>query len=182
VKSGDASVVTDHIERFTANGILLKSGKELQADIIVTATGLNMSLMGDIEFSVDGDLVDFAKTWTYKGVMYSGVPNLVNTFGYINASYTLRADLTAEYFCRLIKRCDELGQQQVTPALRAQDQNMTAEPWIRDFSSGYMQRVMHMFPKQGDHSPWLNPQDYFRDRKMFRAEPFDDGALVFTKP
>ena len=182
VKSGAASVVTDHIERFTPKGILLKSGQELEADIIVTATGLNMSLMGDIEFRVDDQLVDFAKTWTYKGLMYSGVPNLINTFGYINASYTLRADLTAEYFCRLINRCDELGKQQVTPELRPQDQNMQAAPWINDFSSGYMQRVMHMFPKQGDHTPWLNPQDYFKDKKMFRNEPFDDGALNFTSP
>ena len=182
VKTGAASVVTDHIERFTPGGILLKSGRELEADIIVTATGLNMSLMGDIEFGVDGEIIDFAKTWTYKGLMYSGVPNLVNTFGYINASYTLRADLTAEYFCRLINRSDELGKKQVTPSLRPQDQTMKAEPWITDFSSGYMERVMHMFPKQGDHTPWLNPQDYFKDKKMFRNEPFDDGALNFTSP
>jgi monooxygenase len=182
VKSEKSSVVTDHIERFTQGGILLKSGRELEADIIVTATGLNMSLMGDIEFKVDGKIIDFAKTWTYKGLMYSGVPNLVNTFGYINASYTLRADLTAEYFCRLINRSDELGKQQATPNLRPEDQTMEPEPWITDFSSGYMQRVIHTFPKQGDHEPWLNPQDYFKDKKMFRTAPFDDGALVFTNP
>ena len=182
VKTGKSSVVTDHIERFTKRGILLKSGKELEADIIVTATGLKMSLMGDIEFKVDGKIIDFAKTWTYKGLMFSGVPNMVNTFGYINASYTLRADLTAEYFCRLINRADELGKQQATPNLRPQDESMHSEPWISEFSSGYMQRAMDMFPKQGDHAPWTNPQNYFKDKKMFRKAPFDDGALVFTNP
>ena len=182
VKSGKSSVVTDHIERFTERGILLKSGKELEADIIVTATGLNMSLMGDIEFEVDDKTIDFANTWTYKGLMFSGVPNMVNTFGYINASYTLRADLTAEYFCRLINHADELGKQQATPNLRPQDQAMKAESWIAQFSPGYMERVMNIFPKQGDHEPWLNPQDYFKDKKMFRKAPFDDGALVFTNP
>jgi cation diffusion facilitator CzcD-associated flavoprotein CzcO len=182
VKTGKSSVVTDHIERFTERGILLKSGQELEADIIVTATGLKMSLMGDIEFKVDDKIIDFAKTWTYKGLMFSGVPNMVNTFGYINASYTLRADLTAEYFCRLINRADELGKQQATPNLRPQDEAMHSEPWISEFSSGYMQRAMDMFPKQGDHAPWTNPQNYFKDKKMFRKAPFDDGALVFTNP
>ena len=114
--------------------------------------------------------------------MFSGVPNMVNTFGYINASYTLRADLTAEYFCRLINRADELGKQQATPNLRPQDETMHSEPWISEFSSGYMQRAMDMFPKQGDHAPWTNPQNYFKDKKMFRKAPFDDGALVFTNP
>jgi monooxygenase len=182
VKAGKSSVVTDHIERFTERGILLKSGKELDADIIVTATGLNMSLMGDIEFEVDDKTIDFANTWTYKGLMFSGVPNMVNTFGYINASYTLRADLTAEYFCRLINRADELGKQQATPNLRPQDEGMKAQSWIAQFSPGYMERVMDIFPKQGDHEPWLNPQDYFKDKKMFRKAPFDDGALVFSNP
>jgi monooxygenase len=182
VKAGKSSVVTDHIERFTEDGILLKSGRELEADIIVTATGLNMSLMGDIKFTVDGETIDFAKTYTYKGLMFSGVPNLVNTFGYINASYTLRADLTAEYFCRLINHADAVGKQQATPNLRPQDQAMEPVSWITDFTAGYMQRVMHIFPKQGDHEPWNNPQDYFKDKKMFRNAPFDDDALVFTNP
>jgi len=102
IKSGKASVVTDHISRFTESGILLKSGQTLEADIIVTATGLNMVVLGGIEFTVDGRVVDFADTWSYKGLMYSGVPNMVNTFGYINASWTLRADIIAEYFCRLV--------------------------------------------------------------------------------
>jgi monooxygenase len=181
IRSGKASIVTDHIERFTETGIALTSGKELDADIIVTATGLNLVVLGELQFSVDGAAVDFAKTWTYKGMMYSGVPNLVCTFGYINASWTLRADLTAEYVCRVINRMDELGVRQVMPRLRESDRDMPPRPWIDGFSSGYMQRMMHRFPKQGDREPWLNPQNYSRDRKMIRFAPLEDGALVFGK-
>ena len=180
IRSGKASIVTDHIERFTATGILLKSGKELRADIIVTATGLNLVVLGEMQFVVDGVPVDFAQTWTYKGMMYSGVPNLVSTFGYINASWTLRADLTSEYVCRLINHMDETGMRQVVPRLRAIDQNMPARPWIDQFSSGYMQRVMHRFPKQGDREPWINPQNYAHDKRMIRFGPLQDGALIFS--
>ena len=182
LKSGKARVVTDLIERITEAGILLKSGEELQADIIVTATGLNMVMLGEIEFAVDGEVVDFSKTWTYKGLMFSGVPNLVQTWGYINASWTLRADLVAEYFCRLLNHMDHIGARQVVPKLRPQDRNMQPRPWIEDFSSGYMQRAMPLFPKQGDREPWLNPQNYRKDKHMFRTAPFDDGALVFSSP
>ena len=118
IRSGKASVVTDHIDTFTQDGVRLKSGQELKADIIVTATGLNMAAMGEATFSVDGAPVDFGQTWTYKGMMFSGVPNLVNTFGYINASWTLRADLTCEYVCRLVGHLDKVGATQVTPRLR----------------------------------------------------------------
>ncbi len=179
IKGGKAEVVTDHIDHFTETGIKLKSGQELQADIIVTATGLNLVVLGDMKFQVDGAPVDFAKTWTYKGMMYSDVPNLVSTFGYINASWTLRADLTAEYACRLVNHMAATGARQVTPRLRSADQNMPARPWIDNFSSGYMQRMMHLFPKQGDHDPWTNPQDYGRDKKMIRQGALEDGALVF---
>jgi len=182
IRSGKASIVTDHIERFTETGIALTSGKELDADIIVTATGLNLVVLGEMHFSVDGAPVDFAQTWTYKGMMYSGVPNLVCTFGYINASWTLRADLTAEYVCRLVNRLDERGMRQVTPRLRESDRDMPARPWIDAFSSGYMQRMMHRFPKQGDREPWINPQNYSRDRKMIRFGSLEDGALVFGNP
>ncbi|HUI26685.1 MAG TPA: NAD(P)/FAD-dependent oxidoreductase, partial [Candidatus Kryptonia bacterium] len=163
IRSGKASIVTDHIERFTEHGILLKSGKELAADIIVTATGLSLVVLGEMQFVVDGAPVDFAQTWTYKGMMYSGVPNLVSTFGYINASWTLRADLTSEYVCRLLNHMDETGTRQVVPRLRETDHAMPVRPWIDQFSSGYMQRAMHRFPKQGDREPWINPQNYARD-------------------
>src|SRR5262245_51039270 len=132
-----------------------------------------------MRFTVDGAPVDFAQTWSYKGMMYSGVPNLVSTFGYINASWTLRADLTAEYVCRLINHMDTRGVRQVTPCLRESDRDMPARPWIDGFSSGYMQRMMHRFPKQGDREPWINPQNYSRDRKMIRFGVLEDGALIF---
>jgi cation diffusion facilitator CzcD-associated flavoprotein CzcO len=181
IRSGKASIVTDHIERFTEKGIKLKSGKELAADIIVTATGLNLVVLGEMQFAVDGAPVDFAKTWTYKGMMYSGVPNLVCTFGYINASWTLRADLTSEYVCRLLKHMDAVGARQVTPRLRPSDQGMPARPWIDSFSSGYMQRMMHRFPMQGDREPWINPQNYGRDKKMIRFGALEDGCLIFER-
>ena len=182
IRSGKASVVTDHIERFTPTGIRLTSGAELPADIVVTATGLNLVVLGEMAFSVDGQPVDFASTWTYKGMMYSDVPNLACTFGYINASWTLRADLTAEYVCRLLAHLDAVGMRQVTPRLRETDRDMPARPWIDQFSSGYMQRMMHRFPKQGDRLPWINPQNYARDRKMLRRDPLEDGALIFSNP
>jgi len=182
INDGQASVVTDHIERFTEQGILLKSGETLKADIIITATGLNMILLGGIEFVVDGETVSFPDTYTYKGMMYSDVPNLVTTFGYINASWTLRADLTAEYTCRLINHMDQKATRQFTPRLRAEDHDMTDHPWIQDFSSGYMERVMHLFPKQGDREPWINPQSYKRDKKMIRRGKLEDGALIFDNP
>ena len=182
IRSGKASVVTDEIEGFSEKGIKLKSGKELEADIVITATGLNLVVLGEMQFSVDGAPIDFAKTWSYKGMMYSGVPNLVSTFGYINASWTLRADLTSEYVCRLINHMDAKGARQVTPRLRETDQNMPARPWIGDFSSGYMARMMHRFPKQGDHEPWINPQNYTRDKQMIRFGALEDGALIFDNP
>jgi monooxygenase len=180
IRSGKASIVTDHIERFTETGITLTSGKQLDADIVVTATGLNLVVLGEMQFAVDGAPVDFAQTWTYKGMMYSGVPNLVCTFGYINASWTLRADLTAEYVCRLINHMDQTGTRQVTPRLRETDREMPARPWIDKFSSGYMQRMMHRFPRQGDREPWINPQNYSRDKKMIRFGTLEDGALMFS--
>ena len=182
IKSGKAEVVTDHIERFTSHGIQLKSGRELEADVIVTATGLKLEVMSGVQFSVDNEPVNFADTYTYKGMMFSGVPNLVQTFGYINASWTLRADLTAEYVCRLLNRMDELGQRQVTPRLRPEDEGMATRPWIDNFSPGYMKRMMHLFPKQGDRLPWCNTQNYTQDKKMIRQGELEDGALVFSNP
>jgi len=180
IRSGKASVVTDEIETFTRKGILLKSGQELEADIIVTATGLDLLVLGGVEFVVDGQLVDFADTFTYKGVMSSDVPNMFSTFGYINASWTLRADLIAEFFCRVVNHMDAAGYRQCTPRLRDQDRDMPKRPWIIGFSSGYIQRVLGWLPKQGDHAPWTNPQNYVRDKKMFRDAPIQDGVLMFS--
>jgi len=182
IRKGSASVLTDEIERFTESGLLLKSGQTIDADIVVTATGLQMEMLANISLVVDGELVDFAETFTYKGMMYSDVPNLITTFGYINASWTLGVDLTAEYACRVLQHMDKAGMRQCTPRLHADEQKMPARPWIENFSSGYMQRSIHRFPKQGDREPWLNTQDYKRDRKMFRRDALDDGALIFDNP
>ena len=180
INSGKASIVTDHIDTFTEKGILLKSGEELDADIIVTATGLDLVVLGGMEFIVDGERVDISKSFSYKGMMFSDVPNLVSTFGYINASWTLRADLTAEYFCRLLNHMDETGFRQCTPRLGDEGRNMPARDWITAFSSGYMQRAMHVLPKQGDREPWLNTQNYDLDKKMIRGESIDDGVISFS--
>ena len=182
IRSGKASVVTDTIETFTETGIRLDSGHELDTDIIVTATGLKLIVLGGIDFEVDGQPVDFSQTVTYRGIMLEGLPNLVSTFGYINASWTLRADLIAEYACQLINYMDANGLRQCTPRLRDEDLDMSRQPYIVGFSSGYLQRVMDDLPKQGDRQPWLNPQNYKRDRKSYRKATFDDGALEFSSP
>jgi cation diffusion facilitator CzcD-associated flavoprotein CzcO len=181
MREGKATVVTDHITSFTETGIQLASGEHLDADIIVTATGLELVTLGEMDFLVDGNQVDFAKTWTYKGFAYSDIPNMASTFGYINASWTLRSDLTAEYVCRLLNHMRKKGVAQCTPRLREQDRNMKERPWIDGFSSGYMQRMMHRMPRQGDHEPWINPQNYRRDKKMFKHSPIDDGVMQFSK-
>jgi cation diffusion facilitator CzcD-associated flavoprotein CzcO len=182
IKDGSASVVTDTIDTVTANGIRLNSGEELAADIIVTATGLKLSVLSDIPFSVDGDRVNWPDTIAYKGMMYADIPNMVQTFGYINASWTLRADLTAAYACRVLNRMDELGMQVAVPRLREEDKDMELKPWIDDFSAGYMQRLMHLFPKQGARDPWRNTQNYLLDKKLIPNAPLEDGALTFCHP
>ncbi len=181
LRAGTADVVTDEIECFTRDGIRLKSGQTLAADIIVTATGLDMELLGGASFAVDGAPVSFPDTWSYKGMMFSDVPNLIYTLGYINASWTLRSELVAEYVCRLINRMGELGCVSATPRLRAADRNMTPHPMIEDFSPGYMRRALHLFPKQGDRDPWRNTQNYTLDKKTIREAPLDDGVMVFAK-
>jgi cation diffusion facilitator CzcD-associated flavoprotein CzcO len=180
IKNGSASVVTDHIDCFDDSGIKLKSGEHLDADIIVTATGLQLIMMGGADISVDSQLVDFSKLWTYKGLMVSDVPNMVSTFGYINASWTLRADLTAEWVCRTLNHMAETNSSCVVPIVPEELKNMVPKDWIDDFPAGYMQRVMHLFPKQGDQEPWLNTQDLRRDRKIFNQPLATDGALRFS--
>lgn len=177
IGSGKASVVTDHIARFTANGIELKSGKVLEADVIVTATGLDLQVLAGLEADVDGAVVDYAKTFSYKGIMYSGVPNMASVFGYTNASWTLKADLTAEYVCRLLAHMDAQGFAECRPVNA--DPAMQATPWL-DFSSGYVVRAMEKFPKQGDREPWRVHQNYWRDLMAFRFGPIEDGVMRFT--
>ena len=178
IREGTASVVTDHIDSFTETGIALKSGEHLDADIVVTATGLNLEVMGGIDFIVDGKSVDFAQTVSYKGMMCSDVPNMVLVFGYINASWTLGVDLTANYICRVINHMDKAGVRFCVPRYDESEGKAT-QPWVKDFSSGYMQRSMHLLPKQGNSDPWTNSQDYMRDRKIIGKAPVDDGVLAF---
>ena len=182
INDGKAEVVTDAIERITANGVRLACGEEVRADILVTATGLNLAVLGGVTFSVDGRLVRFPDTFNYKGMMYSDVPNMANVFGYVNASWTLRADLTAEYICRVLNHMQQLGLRQCTPRLREEDRDMPARPWIVGFTPGYIARALHLFPKQGDRDPWRNTQNYSEDRKLARKGSLEDGALQFTNP
>ena len=182
IQSGKASVVTDHIEKITENGVQLVSGAHLDADIIVCATGLELVVLGGAEFTLDGEAIDFAKEWTYKGMMCSNIPNMVHTFGYINASWTLRADLIATWVCRLLNHMRTTGMTTATPRIADEvADSMSQRFWIDDFSAGYMQRVMHRFPKQGDQMPWMNPQNYRKDRKMFRDDPLQDDELVLER-
>ncbi len=182
LRAGKATVVTDQIDTFTERGIRLESGRELEADIIVTATGFNLSVMGDIAFTVDERAVDFAHTIGYRGAMFTDIPNLLWVFGYFRASWTLRSDLLSEFVCRLFDRMDELGANVVTPRLRPEDAGMPRLPWIDDnnFNPGYLQRSLHLMPKQGDRAPWIFSQDYWAEKDEFPAADLDDGALVFT--
>ncbi len=180
VRDRRASIVTDTIVEFTANGIRLESGEQLEADIIVTATGLDLRVLGDVKISVDNRPIDISKSFSYKSMMFSDVPNLVSTFGYINASWTLKADLTAEYSCRLLNHMADTGMRQCTPRLQVHQQNMAGNDWIGSFSSGYIQRKMHRLPRQGPESPWLNTQNYALDKKVIGAGPLEDGFLQFT--
>ena len=177
IKSGRASVVTEEIDSFTEKGIRLKSGEELEADLIVTATGLNLQVLGGLQLTVDGKRIDLAKTLTYKGLMHSGVPNLVSSFGYTNASWTLKCDLTCEYVCRLLNHMKKTGMRQCTP--RNTDLTLTEQPWI-DFTSSYLQRTMHLFPKQGSRPPWKLYQNYPKDIMLLRFGKVADGVMTFA--
>ena len=181
IASGKASVVTDEIDRFVEGGILLKSGEILEADIIVTATGFNMSVMGDIAFSIDDQPLDFADTVTYRGMMFTGVPNLVWVFGYFRASWTLRVDLVGDFVCKLLNHMQAKGVKQVAPALRDEDSDMPILPWIdtEDFNPGYVTRSMHLLPRRGDKPEWQHSQDYWSEKDAFPAIDLDDKAFVY---
>jgi cation diffusion facilitator CzcD-associated flavoprotein CzcO len=179
IKAGRASVVTDHIDTFTNDGIRLKSGQELKADIIVSATGLVLEVWNGIDVSVDGRHIDAASTLSYKGMMYEGVPNLASAFGYTNASWTLKCDLTCEYVCRLLNHLKKTGARQAVPV--NDDPNIEFEPWL-DFSSGYVQRAMAKFPKQGTKVPWKLDQNYAKDLMSLRYSKLEDGVLRFSSP
>jgi cation diffusion facilitator CzcD-associated flavoprotein CzcO len=177
IKSGKAEVVTDTIETFTETGLKLTGGRELEADVIVTATGLKLQLLSGMAVTVDGQPVEMAKTMSYKGMMYSDVPNLASWFGYTNASWTLKADLTSEYVCRLLNHMAATGTEIATPKRESDVEEL---PWL-DFSSGYVQRAIDSLPRQGDRKPWRLYQNYALDMVTLRFGAVDDGTMRFAK-
>jgi len=181
IASGKASVVTDEIERFVESGVQLKSGKVLEADIILTATGFNLCVLGDIAFEIDGKPLAFHDTVTYRGMMFTGVPNMVWVFGYFRASWTLRADLVGDFVCRMLKHMDEKGVKKVEVALRPEDKDMPLLDWIdtENFNPGYMLRGMHLLPKRGDKPEWMHNQDYWAEKDEFPAIDLDGAAFVY---
>jgi cation diffusion facilitator CzcD-associated flavoprotein CzcO len=176
--SGDASIVTDGIETFTETGLKLMSGEELEADLVITATGLNLLAMGGLEIAVDGEEIDISETVGYKGMMFSGVPNLAVALGYTNASWTLKCDLICEYVCRLINHMDEHGYDQCMP--RRPDSSVEIVPFI-DLTSGYVLRSIDKFPKQGSRPPWRMYQNYPRDILLIRRGDLEDEGMEFSR-
>ncbi len=178
VRRGKAEIVTDHIERFTATGIRLKSGRELAADVVVSATGLQLLAFGGMRIDIDGRPLELAKTLSYKGMMLSGVPNFAYCIGYTNASWTLKADLASQYVCRVINHVDRNGIRYAVP--RNDDPSVGEEPLI-DFSSGYVQRAIQDFPKQGSKTPWKLHQNYIKDLLTLKYGTLEDSGMVFAK-
>lgn len=182
ISAGKASVVTGTIETFTKTGIRMTSGEEVAADIIVTATGFDLSVLGDIAFTVNGTPVDFHECLTYRGMMFTGLPNLVWVFGYFRASWTLRADLIGDFTCRLLNHMKELGATRVEPALRPEDADMPILDWIdpENFNPNYLRRSMHLLPKRGDKPEWMHSQDYWIEKEQLPKASLDDGCLKYS--
>lgn len=180
IAAGRASVVTDEIESFTASGLQLKSGRTLDADIIVTATGFHLSVLGDIDFTIDGEPLVFSDTVTYRGMMFTGVPNMAWVFGYFRASWTLRTDLVADFVCRLLNHMKASGTRRVAVQLRPEDRDMPLLPWIdpENFNPGYLMRDLHLLPRRGGKPEWQHTQDYWTEKDAFPA--IDLGGPEFT--
>lgn len=179
IRKGEVDVVTDHIDRFTSTGICLRSGQELEADLVVTATGLQMQFAGGIELAVDGKPVELSETIVYKGMMASDVPNCAMAMGYTNASWTLKVDLICEYVCRLINHMDAHGYAQCCP--RRVDPSVTPEHLL-DLSAGYVERARKNFPHGGSKRPWKVYQNYILDRLLLRRAKLEDGTMEFRRP
>jgi cation diffusion facilitator CzcD-associated flavoprotein CzcO len=178
IKAGTVSVVTDEIETFTETGIRLRSGEELPADIIVTATGLTMKLMSGVDLVVDGQRMNLAETLSYRGMMYSGIPNLASVFGYTNASWTLKCELIVQYVCRLLNYMDEHGYSQCVAKAPA---GMGTEEPVVNLTSGYVMRALDTLPRQGAEKPWRTYQNYLRDLVNLRFNSINDGTMTFTR-
>lgn len=181
IKAGKASMVTDEIECFTQKGILLKSGRELEGDIVITATGFNLSVLGGINFSIDDIPLDFAETVTYRGMMFTGVPNMVWIFGYFRASWTLRVDLISDFVCRLLNDMRKRGVKSIEPALRTEDEDMPLLPWMdpENFNPGYLMRSMHLLPKRGDKHEWQHTQDYWVEKDELPKIDLEDPIFLY---
>ena len=181
ISAGEASMVIDEVERYTKTGVSLKSGQEIEADIVVTATGFNLCVLGDINFSVDGKQVDFADTVTYRGMMFTGVPNMAWVFGYFRASWALRADLVGDFVCQLLNHMAEKGMHSVMPTLRAEDQGMPRLDWIdsENFNPNYLQRSMHLIPKRGDKPEWMHNQGYWKGNEEIPIINLYDAAFAY---
>jgi cation diffusion facilitator CzcD-associated flavoprotein CzcO len=175
---GSASIVTDRIDSFTETGVKLASGTELEADLVVTATGLNLLAIGGMDLTVDGHEIDLSKTVGYKGMMFSGVPNMAVALGYTNASWTLKCDLCSHYVCRLINYMDEHGYGRAMPL--EPDPSLPRLPFI-DFNSGYVVRSIDKFPKQGPRAPWRLYQNYPRDINLLKRGPLTDEGIEFSR-
>ena len=181
IREGKASVATDEIKNFTRGGLLLKSGQHLDADIIVTATGFNMSFMGDIAFSVDGEEIDFSQTVTYRAMMFTGVPNLVWIYGYNRYSWTLRAEIIAKFVCGMLKHMGETGARTVCPSFRPEDVDMRISEWVDpdNFNPGYLMRAKHLLPKRGDKSQWRHTQDYHSESVEMQSIDYTEEPLQY---
>lgn len=182
IQAGKASMVTDEIDRFTEKGVLLRSGREIEADIIVAATGFRICVLGDVVFEVDGKPVDFHETVTYRGMMFTGVPNMLWIFGYFRASWTLRVDLLADFVCRLLKHMDRKGARKVEVALRPEDADMPILDWIdpQTFNPGYLMRALDQLPRRGDKREWQHTQDYWHEREEIPAIDLDGREFRYA--
>jgi len=181
IACGQVSIETGEIERFTETGIVLKSGQAIDADIIITATGFDLNVLGDIAFTIDDKPLNFADTVTYRGMMFTGVPNMVWVFGYFRASWTLRADLVADFVCRLVNHMKARGVRRVETRLRPEDADMPLLSWIdpENFNPGYLMRGMHLLPRRGDKPEWQHSQDYWREKDELPQIDLDDAAFVY---
>jgi cation diffusion facilitator CzcD-associated flavoprotein CzcO len=181
LREGKASIVTDTIETFTEHGITVSSGEEIPADVVVTATGFNMSVLGDVAFTVDGEPVDFTEHVTWRGIMISGVPNMAYTFGYFRHSWTLRVDLVCDLVGRLLTNMQDKGATMVVPELRPEDRDMQLQPWCapENFNAGYVMRSQHILFKQGDREPWTHLLEHDEESEILPKADLDDGSLVY---
>ena len=181
MKNGKAEVVTGHIKAFEKGGVRLKDDRFLPADIVVTATGLKLAVAGKIALSKEGQPIDLAQHFYYKGCMFSNVPNLAVVFGYLNASWTLRADINSDFICRVLNETRKQGVDVAEPILTPQAEAAIEEDDIFDFSSGYIQRSKHIMPRNAVAYPWRLNQEYVLDRKRMKQDPVDDGLLEFRR-